>query len=59
MLGFWTRKALRWVYHHTDGILIAEFSGNPLTTVIVLYSPTNVAPSEKVEKFFEDLVTVV
>ena len=51
--------ALRQVYHHTDRMLIAEFSGNPVTTVIVVYSPTNVAPSEEVEKFFEDLETAV
>ncbi|KAJ8366611.1 hypothetical protein AAFF_G00348450 [Aldrovandia affinis] len=40
-------------------ILIAEFSGNPVTTVIVVYSPTNVAPPEEVEKFYEDLATAV
>ncbi|KAJ3603475.1 hypothetical protein NHX12_028221 [Muraenolepis orangiensis] len=51
MLGPLVRKALRRVYHHTDRILIAEFSGNPVTTVIVVYSPTNMAPSEEVEKF--------
>ncbi|KAK1902375.1 Craniofacial development protein 2 [Dissostichus eleginoides] len=59
MLGPLARKALRRVYHHTDRILIAEFSGNPVTTVIVVYSPTNVAPSEEVEKFYEDLATAV
>ncbi|XP_034053142.1 craniofacial development protein 2-like [Gymnodraco acuticeps] len=59
MLGPLARKALCWVYHHTDRILIAEFSGNPVTTVIVVYSPTNVAPSEEVEKFYEDLATAV
>ncbi|KAJ8355109.1 hypothetical protein AAFF_G00098000 [Aldrovandia affinis] len=59
MLGSLARKALRRVYHHTDRILIAEFSGNPVTTVIVVYSPTNVAPPEEVEKFYEDLATAV
>ncbi|KAJ4929967.1 hypothetical protein JOQ06_018983 [Pogonophryne albipinna] len=59
MLGPRARKALRRVYHHTNRILIAEFSGNPVTTVIVVYSPTNVAPSEEVEKFYEDLATAV
>ncbi|XP_034092751.1 craniofacial development protein 2-like [Gymnodraco acuticeps] len=59
MLGPRARKALRRVYHHTDRILIAEFSGNPVTTVIVVYSPTNVAPSEELEKFYEDLATAV
>ena len=59
MLGSRAPKALCRVYHHTDRILSAEFSGNPVTTVIVVYSPTNAAPSELVEKFFEDLVTAV
>ncbi|KAJ4939860.1 hypothetical protein JOQ06_029296 [Pogonophryne albipinna] len=59
MLGPLARKALRRVYHHTDRILIAEFSGNPVTTVIVVYSPTNVAPPEEVEKFYEDLARAV
>lgn len=59
MLGSLARKALRQFYHHTDRILIAEFLGNPVTSVIVVYSPTNVAPSEEVEKFYEDLTTAV
>lgn len=32
LLGFLVRKALRWVSLHTGRILIAEFSGNPVTT---------------------------
>ncbi|XP_056102439.1 craniofacial development protein 2-like [Rhinichthys klamathensis goyatoka] len=59
MLGPRAHKALHRVYHHTDRIMCTEFSGNPVTTVIVVYSPTNVAPSDKVEKFFEDLVRAV
>ncbi|CAJ1087328.1 hypothetical protein KUCAC02_003774 [Xyrichtys novacula] len=49
MLGPQARKALRWVYHHTDRILSTEFSGNPVTAVIVVYSFTNAASSEQVE----------
>ncbi|KAJ8384488.1 hypothetical protein AAFF_G00205090 [Aldrovandia affinis] len=49
------RKALRRVHQHTDRILIADFDGNP----VVMYSPTNVAPVEEVEKFYEDLRTTV
>ena len=59
LLGSRARKALRRVHHHTDRILSAEFSGNPVTTVIVVYSPTNVSPSEEMEKFYEDLTTAV
>ena len=59
MLSPQARKALRRVYHHTDRILTAEFSGNPVTSVIVVYSPTNVASAEEVEKFYEDLATAI
>lgn len=38
---------------------MAEFDGNPGSTVIVVYSPTNVAPSEETEKFYEDLRNVL
>lgn len=47
------RKTFHQVYQHTDRILIAEFSGNLVTTVIVVNSPTNVDTSEEEEKFFE------
>ena len=53
------RKALRRVYQRTERILIADFDGNPVTTIMVVYSPTNVAPIEEVEKFYGDLGTAV
>ena len=34
---------------------MAEFDGNPKTTVIVVYAPTNCASEEIVEEFYEDL----
>ena len=40
-------------------ILIATFSGNPVTTIIVCYSPHNSAPEEEVTKFYEELSEVV
>ena len=51
------RKALRRVHSHTNRILSADFEGNPVTTVMSVYSPTNVAPIEEVEKFYDDLRT--
>ena len=59
MLGPQARKALRRVHHHTNRILMAEFAGNPVTTVLVVYSPTNVAPPEEVKKFYEDIDTAI
>lgn len=38
---------------------MAEFDGNPGSTVIIVYSPTNVSPSEEAEKFYEDLRNVL
>ena len=59
MLGSLARRALRRVHKHTERILMAEFAGNPVTTVLVVYSPTNTAKPEDVEKFYEDLTTAV
>ena len=33
----------------------ARFDGNPVTTVIVVYAPTNVATAEDIDNFYEDL----
>lgn len=49
------RKALRRVHSHTNWILSADFEGSPETTVMSVYSPTNVAPVEEVESFYNDL----
>ena len=35
--------------------MTAEFDGNPKTTVIVVYAPTNCADEVKVEEFYNDL----
>ena len=39
--------------------MIATFNGNPETTVICCYSPTNTANEEEIEKFYEDLSALV
>ena len=59
MLGSLACRALQRVHKHTNRILMAEFAGNPVTTVLVVYSPTNTALPEDVEKFYEDLTTAV
>ena len=35
--------------------MTAEFDGNPKTTVIVVYAPTNCADEVEVEEFYNDL----
>ena len=47
------------MHQHTDRILVADFDCNPATTIMVVYSPTNVAPVEKVEEFYGDLRTAL
>ena len=53
------RRALREVHYHSERILIAEFDSNPVTTVLVAYSPTNVSQVEDVELFYEQLTAAV
>ena len=43
------------MHQHTDRILVAEFEGNPVTTVMSVYSPTNTTPDEVVEEFYNEL----
>ncbi len=59
MISKRARKALLGVLSHSERILIAEFNSNPLTTVIVVYSPTNATPQEQVEKFYETFTAAV
>ena len=50
------KKALGEVKTFSNRILVATFEGNPTTTVIVAYSPTNTTGSEeKVELFYQEL----
>ncbi|KAJ8401446.1 hypothetical protein AAFF_G00383650 [Aldrovandia affinis] len=53
------RKALRRVHPHTNRILSADFEGSPVTTVMSVYSPTNVALIEELERFYDDLRTAI
>jgi len=40
-------------------IIVANFNGNPATTIISCYSPTNVVDEDSVAKFFVDLSSLV
>ena len=55
LLGRKAKKALLDVKRISARILRAEFDGNPRTTVIVAYSPTNVAEECEVEEFYTTL----
>ena len=52
-------EALNSVETITPRIMIGTFNGNPLTTVICGYSPTNVSDEIDVDHFYTDLSTVV
>ena len=49
------RQALLKVNKVHPRILVAEFTGNPKSTVIAVYSPTNCAPENEVEEFYNIL----
>ena len=59
MLSPKARKALRKVTPITNRILVAEFDSNPVTTVIVIYAPTNVSPENVSEEFYEEFGGVI
>ena len=52
-------KLLTGVKSYSKRVLSATFQGNPATTIIVAYSPTNVSPVEEIERFYEELRTAV
>ena len=49
------RKALCIIKSYSPRILLAVFAGNPATSVIVAYSPTNVAETPEIELFYRHL----
>ena len=51
-------KALGSVEKISPRIMVATFNGNPKTTVICCYSPTNVTDETEVENFYADLSSV-
>ena len=55
LMGTKARKALLKVKSINKRIMLAEFDGNPKTSVIVVYAPTNCSSNEKAEEFFEEL----
>ena len=40
-------------------ILITSFNGNPATTIVSCYSPTNIAEEDSVTQFFDELSSIV
>ncbi|XP_072046861.1 uncharacterized protein [Amphiura filiformis] len=50
-----TKASLAGVVPHTERILVANFQGNPATTVIVTYCPTNVEDEDKIEDDYDNL----
>lgn len=55
LLSHRAKSALRSVESISKRILIAEFESNPVTTVIVIYAPTNVASTDEAGEYYNDL----
>ena len=52
-------KSLNTIEEIEPRIIIANFHGNPITTIISCYSPTNSSDQEDVEKFYQSLSSLV
>ena len=55
MLNNRSRSSLSEIISHTDRILISTFQGNPATSIIVIYSPTNSCEDEVIDRFYKEL----
>ncbi len=53
------RSALQSVNSVSPRILVAEFDGNPITTVIVVFSPHNSSDEAEVEQLYGDLRAMI
>lgn len=49
------QKSLNSIESITPRILVASFNGNPKTTIICCYSPTNVSEESEIEEFYNEL----
>ena len=52
-------KSLNKIEKISQRITIATFHGNPCTTIISCYSPTNTSPENEVEEFYDTLSSIV
>ena len=52
-------KSLNTIEEIEPRIIIASFHGNPITTIISCYSPTNSSDGEDVEQFYQSLSALV
>lgn len=55
LLNTHAKDSLASVRPHTDRILIVNLQGNPATTIIVTYCPTNVVDEAIIEKHYDNL----
>ncbi len=55
LLGRKAAKALKSVRSHSSRSLIVNFHGNPSTSILVIYSPTNISDDEEIENFYDSL----
>lgn len=59
MMSPFAYKTLERVEKVNARIIMAKFSGNPATTIISCYSPTNCSPDVDAENFYNTLTDVV
>ena len=59
LLNSHATKCVTDVRNHAERILVINVSGNPAATVIATYSPTNAAPEDKVQQYYDNLCRAV
>jgi len=52
-------KSLSSIESVTPRILVANFNGNPQTSIICCYSPTNVTEEVETERFYDELSSII
>lgn len=55
LLGREATKAIKTVKSFSSRIMVVLLEGNPATTLIITYSPTNTAPCEVMDEYFTEL----
>ena len=59
MLNKRSMSSLSETTSYTDRILISRLQGNPSTTIIVIYSPTNSSEDKVIDKFYKELSELI
>ncbi len=55
MYPTWPQGSKKCVRSHSSRILVVNFHRNPATSILVIYSPTNISDDDEIESFYDSL----